>query len=158
MPRREAVKVMLGSEVMLLAVLLALPLLDAPVLDAPVYVKVSASYLAPPSAGADAAVAVQLTPVDPHIRVNEDPAPRLKLDTAQQVLEEKAAARRKAAAPGEIRYLDPTLPVTFPVKVNARAARGEHTVKATVTYFYCSKSEGWCRKGSADVDVPVRIP
>jgi hypothetical protein len=143
----------------LLALVAAVALADAPALDAPEYVKVSASYLPPPSARADGAVAVQLTPVDPHVRVNEDPAPRLKLDAAQQVLEEKKApARRSPAAPGQTRYLDPTLPVTFPVKVSARAARGEHTVKATVTYFYCSKSEGWCRKGSADVDVPVRIP
>jgi hypothetical protein len=143
----------------LLALLAALPLADAPTLDAPEYVKVSASYLPPPSGREDAAVAVQLTPLDPHVRVNETPAPRLKLDAAQQVLEEKKTpARPAAAAPGQARYLDPTLPVTFPVKVSARAARGEHTVKATVTYFYCSKSEGWCRKGSADVDVPVRIP
>jgi len=143
----------------LLALLAALPLADAPMLDAPEYVKVAASYLPPASAGTDATVAVQLTPLDPHVRVNENPAPRLKLDPAQQVLEEKKApARPAAAAPGQARYLVPTLPVTFPVKVSARAARGEHTVKATVTYFYCSKSEGWCRKGSADVDVPVRIP
>jgi hypothetical protein len=26
-----------------------------------------------------------------------------------------------------------------------------------VTYFYCSKSAGWCRKGSAEVNVPVTI-
>jgi hypothetical protein len=31
-------------------------------------------------------------------------------------------------------------------------------VKATVTYFYCSKREGWCRKGTAAVDVPLDIP
>jgi hypothetical protein len=125
---------------------------------APAHVKVTASYL-PPSAGVEAAIAVQFSPVDPSIRVNEDPAPRLKLDAAQQILVEKPVAKRSPApAPGQMHYLDPILPVTFPVKVDARAARGEHTVKATVTYFYCSKSEGWCRKGSADVDVPVRVP
>ena len=125
---------------------------------APAYVKVTASYL-PPAAGIDAAIAVQFSPVDTNIRVNEDPAPRLKLDAGQQVLEQKPVPRRSSApAAGQARYLDPILPVTFPVKVDARAARGDHTVKATVTYFYCSKSEGWCRKGSADVDVPVRVP
>jgi len=145
---------------LLFALILALPAPEAPPPGTPEHVKVTASYLAPAS-GTEAAVVVQLTPVDPHVRVNEDPAPRLKLDAAQQVLEEKAVPRRAPApapAPGEARYLDPILPVSFPVKVNARAARGEHTVKATVTYFYCSKSEGWCRKGSEDVDVPVRIP
>jgi hypothetical protein len=123
------------------------------------HVTVSASYL-PPAGEAGAAIAVTFSPATPDIRVNEDPAPRLKLDPTQQILAEKPVPRRSpaAAAPGQARYLDPILPVTFPVKVDARAARGEHTVKATVTYFYCSKSAGWCRKGTADVGVPVRIP
>ncbi|HET8646274.1 MAG TPA: hypothetical protein VFO85_12340 [Vicinamibacteria bacterium] len=127
-------------------------------LAAPAHVKVAASYV-PPAPGGEPAVAVQLTPLAPDIRVNEDPAPRLRL-AADQVLVEKPLPRRSppAAAPGQGRYLDPNLPVTFPVKVGPRAARGEHTVKATVTYFYCSKSEGWCRKGTADVDFPVRVP
>lgn len=138
---------------MLLALVLAL---QAPL--APAYVRVTASYL-PPAAGVEAVIAVQFSPVGPNIRVNEDPAPRLKLEAGQQVLEQKPVPRRSPApAAGQARYLDPILPVTFPVKVDARAARGDHTVKATVTYFYCSKSEGWCRKGSADVDVPVRVP
>jgi hypothetical protein len=141
-----------------LALVLAL---QAPLL--PAYVKVTASYL-PPARGAEPAIAVTFSPVDANIRVNEDPAPRLKLDPAQEVLADKppaAGARRPAApapGPGQYQYLDTALPVTFPVKMGARAARGDHTVKATVTYFYCSKSEGWCRKGTADVDVPVRIP
>lgn len=124
------------------------------------YVKVSASYL-PPAASAPPAIAVTFSPVDANIRVNEDPAPRLKLDAAQQILVEKPMARRPPApapVPGQARYLDTILPVTFPVQLGARAARGEHTVKATVTYFYCSKIEAWCRKGTADVSVPVRIP
>ena len=125
----------------------------------PAYVKVTASYL-PGAKGAEPAIAVMLSPVDENIRVNEDPAPRLKLDTAQTVLAEKPPAPRRspAPAPGPGKYLDPLLPVTFPVNMGARAERGDHTVKATVTYFYCSKSEGWCRKGTADVDVAVRIP
>ena len=131
--------------------------LQAPLL--PAYVKVSASYL-PPAKGADPAIAVLFTPADANITVNEDPAPRLKLDAAQEVLAEKAVARRAAPPPvaGKPRYLDTLVPVTFPVKLGARAARGDHTVKASVTYFYCSKTEGWCRKGTADVDVPVRVP
>jgi hypothetical protein len=149
--------------VSVLALILAL---QAPL--APAYVKVTASYL-PPAAGVEPAIAVKFAPLDANIRVNEDPAPRLKLDAAQEILVEKpkargtagdrpTARRSPAPAPGQTRYLDPILPVTFPVMVGARAARGEHTVNATVTYFYCSKSEGWCRKGTADVGVPIRIP
>lgn len=132
------------------------------------HVKVTATYL-PPTAGKDATIAVQFSPVDPQVRVNEEPAPRLKLDPAQQVLADKPAPRkvladkpapRKAPRPdpGTTRYLDPAVPVAFPVTVGDGAPRGEHTVKGTVTYFYCSKVEGWCRKGSAEIAVPVRVP
>ena len=139
-----------------MSVLLAL-VLQASLL--PAYVEVAASYL-PPAKDKEPAIAVTFTPVDANIRVNEDPAPRLKLDPAQEVLADKPPAPRRpaASAPGPGRYLDPALPVTFPVRMGPRAARGQHTVKATVTYFYCSKIEGWCRKGTADVDVAVRIP
>lgn len=121
-------------------------------------VTLSATYL-PPVKGAEATIAVQFSPTDPNIRVNEDPAPRLKLDQEQQILAEKAAsARRPRPAVGEAHYLDPSVPVAFPVLLKAGTGPGEHTVKATVTYFYCSKSEGWCRKGLADISVPVRVP
>lgn len=134
-------------------------LMAVPALAAPPHVKVTASYV-PPARGGEPAISVQFTPADPAIRVNEEPAPRLKLAADQQVLVEKPVAPRPAAVsqPGQGRYLDPIVPVTFPVRIHSRAARGEHTIKATVTYFYCSKSEGWCRKGTADVDVAVRIP
>lgn len=140
-----------------MGVLLGLVLaLQAPLL--PAYVKVTASYL-PPAKGEGPAIAVLFSPIDANIRVNEDPAPRLKLDAAQEILADKPVARRSPPpALGQGKYLDPVLPVTFPVKLGAGAASGEHTVKANVTYFYCSKSAGWCRKGTADVDVAVRIP
>ena len=37
-------------------------------------------------------------------------------------------------------------------------ARGDHEAKATVTYFYCSKRDGWCRKGTAELEIPVTVP
>jgi hypothetical protein len=136
---------------LLLLALAALPAANA-------HVKATATYV-PPARGAEATIAVQLTPVDPQVRVNEDPAPRLKLDAGQQVLQDKPVPRRSPRpVPGETRYLDPAVPVAFPVTVAASAGRGEHTVKGTVTYFYCSKTEGWCRKGTAEIAVPVRIP
>jgi hypothetical protein len=122
------------------------------------HVKVSATYVAPVK-GAEASIAVQLTPVDSQVRVNEDPAPRLKLEAGQQVLQDKPVTRKPARPdPGTTRYLDPDVPVVFPVTVGAGAGRGAHTVRGTVTYFYCSKAEGWCRKGTAEIAVPVHIP
>ena len=36
--------------------------------------------------------------------------------------------------------------------------RGSHDARGTVTYFYCSKREGWCRKGTAEVAFPIAVP
>jgi len=56
------------------------------------------------------------------------------------------------------RYLDLTLPVTFPVTLGSGTPRGSHEARGTVTYFYCSKREGWCRKGTAEVAFPITVP
>ena len=120
---------------------------------------VSAAYVPPAKPGAPGAVAVAFLSADPDVRINQEPAPRLKLDPGQTVLVDRqpAAAARKGESAGEPKYLDTTLPVNFPVSLNPKAPKGEQMVKGTVTYFYCSKTEGWCRKGTADVEVPVSV-
>jgi hypothetical protein len=122
-------------------------------------VDVSAAYL-PASKGTSASIAVTLQPEDTALHVNESPGPRLKLDPAQTILLDKQAPARVTGADpaAEARYLDPMVPVLFPVAVQPGAARGVHSVKGTVTYYFCSKTEGWCRKGTAEVsvDVPVK--
>lgn len=119
---------------------------------------VSAAYVPPAKPGASGAVAVAFLSSDPDVRINQEPAPRLKLDPAQTVLvDRQPAAVRKAESVGEPKYLDTTLPVSFPVSLNPKAPKGEQMVKATVTYFYCSKTEGWCRKGTGDVDFLVNV-
>ena len=122
---------------------------------------VSATYLPPAKPRANASVAVTFTPADPDVRINQEPGPRLKLDPEQAVLvfvERQPPAARRPESGGEPKYLDPSLPVTFPVALNPKAPRGEQPVKGSVTYFYCSKREGWCRKGTTDVAFTVAVP
>jgi hypothetical protein len=122
-------------------------------------VSVSARFVPASRPGTEARVLVSLVPRDATVRVNEDPAPRLKLDPAQVVLEDRQRPSRKAAAEeGPPRYLDPLLPVAFPVALRPGAPKGDQAVKAAVSYFYCSKSEGWCRKGTNDLEFSVRVP
>lgn len=127
----------------------------------PRHVEVEAAFV-PAKAGSGAAVAVWLRPKDAAVRVNEDPAPRLLLDPAQAILVDKSVspATRGAAAedPGAGRYLDPEVPVRFPVALAGGAPKGLGTVRATVSYFYCSKTAGWCRKGSTEVEFSVKVP
>ena len=107
----------------------------------------------PGKAAGTGEVAVTFAPKDPDVKINTTPPPRLKLDEGQKVLAEKTAPR-KADAPDE-KYLDLTFPVVFPVAVTS-PLQGEQTVKGALTYYYCSHREGWCRKGTADVEIPVK--
>jgi hypothetical protein len=128
----------------------------------PTHFDLSAVFLPAAKPGADAMIAVTFLPRDPQILVNEEPAPRLKLDPEQAVLVDKQPARDAGAAPAfdpaRAKSLDPMVPVRFPVALAPKAPKGSHDLKASVTYFYCSKKEGWCRKATADVTVSVRVP
>ena len=105
-------------------------------------------------------MAVALEPRTPDIRVNETPAPRLEVDPAQgwlQVVPPAARPDQPKSGEAETRYLDPGTPVNFPVAVSKSAPRGLQAARGTVSFFYCSKSAGWCRKGKADVEFSVTV-
>lgn len=122
---------------------------------------VTAAFVAPAKTGAKGAIAVTFVPKDPDVRINEEPAPRLKLDASQAALVDRQSPvppRTPAYDPEKARYLDLKRPVSFPVAFAPAAPKGPQTVGATVTFFYCSQREGWCRRGSAEVEVAVTVP
>jgi hypothetical protein len=125
------------------------------------YFEVGATFTPPTKTGAEGSVDIFFTPMDPDVSINEEPAVRLKLDPVQVVLVE----RPKVVPPGPRepdpatpRYLDLAKPVSFPVALAPAAPRGTWDLGASVVYFFCSKREGWCRRGTADVRVPVTVP
>jgi hypothetical protein len=127
----------------------------------PTHFDVTATFN-PARRNAPGEVAVQFVARDPDVKINEVPAPRLKLEAGPATVAAPppaatpaAAASAKAAGPGH--YLDLTLPVTFPVTVAPGTPAGTHDAKGAVTYFYCSKREGWCRKGTAAVAFPITV-
>jgi hypothetical protein len=123
--------------------------------------EVLATFEPAKKAGGEAAVAVTFQALDPDVHVNETPAPQLRLDIAQTVLEDRQAKATAAASasydPKTAKYLDLQKPVRFAVAVAKGAARGPHDVKANVVFFYCSSRELWCRRGSVDVNIPVDV-
>ncbi len=128
---------------------------------APQHFTLTASYLPPAKGVKDGVIAVQFTGTDPEIHINETPAARIKLDPAQTILVDKQAPAAERVAPYDpatAKYLDITLPVVFPATLAKGAPKGAQTVTATVTYFYCSKREGWCRKGNTEVGITVNVP
>ena len=127
----------------------------------PQHFSLTAKFEPPAKAGANASIAVIFTGTDPDIHINETPAPRLRLGAEQAVLLDKQAPapdKIQPYDPATARYLDIALPVYFPVAIAQGAPKGAQSVPASVTYFYCSKREGWCRKGTTDVAVTVDVP
>jgi hypothetical protein len=119
---------------------------------------VTAAFTPAKKAGGSAAVVVTFRPLDADVRVNQSPAPRLKLDLTQAVLVDQQAPASSQVPdydPLTARYLDTARPVSFPVGIAPAAPKGAHEVKASVVYFYCSTREAWCRRGTADVLIPV---
>lgn len=141
---------------------LVLALLPAVALAGPLrHFDVTASFAPPKQVGGVGAVAVTFRALDPDVRINETPAPRLKLDLLQGVLLDKqppASGETPAYDPLKVKYLDLAKPVLFPAAVLPTAPRGESLVKATVVFFYCSEREDWCRRGTAEVEIPVTVP
>lgn len=124
-------------------------------------VAVEAIFVPPAKPGAEAAIAVTLTPEADGIVVNEKPAPRLSLEPTQAVLVDKQPPRAPgsgAADPSQAKYLDPQVPVRFSVALAPGAPRGTHLVRGQVAFFYCSKTEGWCKKGASEIAVNVPVP
>lgn len=119
---------------------------------------VEAHFIPAKKPAAESAIAVSFKALNPDVRINEEPAPRLKLDPQQRVLDYKAPAGPMAPPnfdPAFAKYLDLGKPVSFPVSRAAQAAPGPQPVKGNVVFFYCSKKEGWCKKGSSDFEVTV---
>jgi hypothetical protein len=128
--------------------------------SAPRHFDVAASFTAPREPGGKGAVSVLFSPTDPDVHINEEPAPRLKLEPGQAVLvdrQEPAPARAADFDPEKARYLDLTKPVRFAVAIAPSAPKGKQELTAKVVYFYCSKREAWCRRGTAEVQFTVEV-
>lgn len=129
--------------------------------EAPRHFDVAASFVPPKEPGGKGAVSVLFSPTDPDVHINEEPAPRLKLDPGQVVLVDRQTPAPAHAAdfdPEKARYLDLAKPLRFPVAIAPKAPKGKQEATAKVVYFYCSKREGWCRRGTADVEFTVEVP
>lgn len=124
----------------------------------PTYFESSARY-EPAAKDAPPAVLVTFTQGEAGVHINEQPAPRFALAADQKVLDyQPPTAKPLAIDPAQVKALDLSKPVRFPVSIRAGAAKGQHSVKGTVTYFYCSEREHWCRRGNEEVAFTVAVP
>ena len=121
--------------------------------------EVSAGYEPQAKKGMPSYVVFEFKKKDQDVNINEEPAPRLKFAAGSPLV---APLPPKSSGitpdPANARYLDLAKPVRFAVSSAPNAPKGLSTVKTTVSYFYCSKRENWCRKGTADFDLGVVLP
>ena len=121
--------------------------------------EVTAAYEPSAKKGTAGTVVFEFKRKDPDVNVNEDPAPRIKFAAgAPLVAPPPPKSSGELPDPAVAHYLDLSKPVRFSVAAAPDAAKGLTTVKTTLSYFYCSKRENWCRKGTADFDLPVSLP
>jgi hypothetical protein len=127
-------------------------------ISGPTHFALSAAY-EPPSGKSPGTIAVTFSPTDPDVKINEEPAPRLTLDPMQIVLDDKQPPPKAGAVadPENVKSLDLAIPVRFAVALRPTAPKGEQMVKGNVVYFYCSKREGWCKRGKTEVEFPVPV-
>ena len=122
--------------------------------------EVTAAYEAPAKKGA---------PAQPRVRVQDRRTPtststksRPRASSSPPVARWSLPRRRRVPGvipdPANVKYLDLSKPVRFAVTPAPNAAKGMSRVKTTLSYFYCSKRENWCRKGTADFDLAVVLP
>ena len=114
----------------------------------------------PVTAGAETKVTAQLVP-NAGIKINK--YPKIKLAVAEQAgLVAPAEGSVGAAAPPppedlESNYFKTIDPVSVPLKLDPKAAKGKHEIPARLTYFYCVAASGYCAPARVNVKIPVEV-
>lgn len=114
----------------------------------------------PVGAGTEAKVTAQLVP-NAGIKINK--YPKIKLAVAEQAgLVAAAEGSVGAAAPPppedlESNYFKTIDPVSVPLKLDPKAAKGKHEIPARLTYFYCVAASGYCAPARVNVKIPVEV-
>lgn len=103
--------------------------------------------------GESGVIELRFRPAD-GIHVNSDPPVQFTLDSGGAVILDGKPVMTTDARTG---YLSAKAPVTQKVTLGSAAAPGRLTVKGTVTYFYCSDTEGWCNRQKQPVKFTITV-
>ena len=95
------------------------------------------------------------------LQADVQPAPRLSLGSPSVLVDRQApvpvTVHTPVLEPDFARYLDPAVPLRFAVAPDPKAPKGTHKVLGTVNFAYCSKSQGWCKRGKEPLELSVTI-
>jgi hypothetical protein len=115
-----------------------------------VEVRFEPSAVAP---GGRAAVEIRFVPAD-DIHINADPPVAVRLDASPLHL---PGGRLDVKTSGDEGYVDTGVPVRREVLISPDATPGAATLSGEVLYYYCSDSEGWCRRAARAFSLPVLV-
>ena len=103
--------------------------------------------------GASGVIEFHFFPAD-GIHVNADPPVQFSLDSAVTVIISGKPVMTTDPATG---YLSTGVPVKQEISLPRSSNARQVTVKGTVTYFYCSDSEGWCNRQKERVEFTITL-
>jgi hypothetical protein len=113
------------------------------------------------AAGSETSVTVQLDP-KPGIKLNKYPKIKLQVPAVEGLV---AAAEQSmgnpAPPPGDqldANYFHGSVdPLKVTLRMDSRAAKGRHDLRAKLSYFYCVAASGYCAPGKTEVTIPLTI-
>ena len=101
--------------------------------------------------GGDGELLITLIPKQ-GIHVNLDPPLNVKLDSSEAV-----SSVGKVLIPQKDTVLDTSKPIRLPFTLSKKVKPINVTIRGTVTYFYCSESDGWCSKFKQPIEVKFTV-
>ncbi len=104
-------------------------------------------------AGSKGTILVSFTPAD-GIHVTADPPVAVRIERNRLI---RLHGRPDISTDKDTGFLSTTSPVEQAFSVSRAATPGAHQVKGTIVYYFCSDTEGWCRKQSQAVTFTLNI-
>lgn len=118
------------------------------------YVKVSVSLANTTAAqGGTGKIMIAFTPID-GIHINADPPFVVKIERNGPV---KLEGRPNFTTDKESGNLSIFKPVAQRFAVTRKAKPGGHDIKGTLVYYFCSDTEGWCRKFTQPIALKLNV-
>lgn len=104
-------------------------------------------------AGGSGSMLISFTPVD-GIHITAEPPVTVRVERNRLVSLKRGPNIR---IDKESKFLSTSQPVEQQFIVSKKAKPGEYSVEGTITYYFCSDAEGWCRKASQPVTLKLTI-
>ncbi|MBM2841143.1 MAG: hypothetical protein HW412_1671, partial [Bacteroidetes bacterium] len=103
--------------------------------------------------GGTGKIMIAFTPID-GIHINVDPPLSVKLERNTPF---RFEGKLDISTDKESGYLSMSMPVEQRFAVTRKTKPGSHTIKGTLVYYFCSDTEGWCRKFTQPIALKLNV-